>query len=282
MKRKSIQFAFVLSLLCFCTAHLLVFCSSQELYVETNSIESVKEYIDDGDTLVVFDLDQTVFETAQALGGDEWFYHALQREQERGVPFEEALQTILTKYTHFQMVVKMQPVESVTSELIKELQEAHTPIISLTTRGYEVIRGTMKHLKGMDIDFSVTAPSCPNCIQDHVFMQKEPIFYHKGILFTAGDNKGLVFEQLLTHTHYLPKKVVFINDKLSPLESLGHACQKLGIDFVGLRYGYLDEKMKNFNMELADIQQEDCERPGLTDVEAMVILNERCSSRDGK
>lgn len=43
------------------------------------------------------------------------------------------------------------------------------------------------------------------------------------------------------------KKILFIDDKLKNIHSVEAACNKRGIPFTGLRYGYLDKAGRSFD-----------------------------------
>ena len=53
---------------------------------------------------------------------------------------------------------------------------------------------------------------------------------------------------------YTPKTIIFINDKASHLKEIEVAAEEKGIPFIGLRYGYSDERKALFQAEIADHQ----------------------------
>ena len=66
--------------------------------------------------------------------------------------------------------------------------------------------------------------------------------------------------------------MLFINDKASHLKEVERACEQAKIPFIGLRYGFLDEKVKRFSHEIAAIQWEHFGKL-LSDEETATILN---------
>ena len=55
---------------------------------------------------------------------------------------------------------------------------------------------------------------------------------------------------------YEVKKVLFVNDKAPHLRELEKTCKKREVSFTGLRYGFLDHKIKNMRKDLAKLQLE--------------------------
>ena len=86
------------------------------------------------------------------------------------------------------------------------------------------------------------------------FLNGHGVLYRKGILFTSGTPKGSALRKFLDLIQLHPKKIVFINDKKTHLLDAATAAKELDIDFVGLRYSYSDERIRNFSPELAEIQ----------------------------
>jgi len=59
-----------------------------------------------------------------------------------------------------------------------------------------------------------------------------------------------LFEKL----EYTPKRILFINDKLSHLLSIEETAKERGIEFVGLRYAYSDVRKAAFDEKIAHYQ----------------------------
>lgn len=239
--------------------------SLQSQIIEINRIEAIKQYIDHG-TLILFDIDNTIVEPTQTLGSDQWFYHRIECYKKKGYPKQEALENALAEWMAVQNLTHVQIVEKGTKELIDELQENQYILMGLTTRGLGMALRTIEQLKSLQIDLSKTAP-----FQEEIFLLSERgTLFREGILFTAGTDKGHAFLQLFKHN--LPKRVVFINDKESHLREVEKACDLFQIPFLGLRYGFLDEKVARFSSDIAAIQWEHFGKI-LTDDQAETLLS---------
>lgn len=203
-------------------------------------------------TLLITDIDNTLIAPAQELGSDPWFRKRLTHYKNNGYGEQEALEKALVEWEGVQNITTVQLVEKTIPQILHSLQEKKFIIIGLTTRSLNLANRTIQQLQSVDIDLNLTAPS-----RDDIFLTTpHPILFRKGILFTSGSHKGVSLRKLLETLNYFPEKIVFINDKGSHLKPLEEECEKLGIEFIGLRYGYHDEKVKNFRPEIADVQFE--------------------------
>jgi hypothetical protein len=85
-------------------------------------------------------------------------------------------------------------------------------------------------------------------------MNGRGVLYHEGILFTAATDKGEALRKYINTIGYIPKSVMFINDKYSHIVPVAEFCEGANIPFIGLRYAYLDEKVANFPRQVALVQ----------------------------
>lgn len=256
----------------FATLFLVLTTQLFSIVYESMHIEDVLQYADDK-TLVIFDLDNTIMETKQQLASDQWFYHSIQRQIKNGSDTQEALEKTLSHWMALQNITGVKLCEEGCDRVINQLQRSGITVMGLTTRGLGLSQCTLRQLQSLGVDLSKTAPSK----SEHFALNPRGVLYRNGVLFTAGTNKGFAFEKIMNDMGYTPEKILFINDKLSHINELAKRVEELGIPFIGLRYGATDEKVKAFDMQLADIQEESL-RKILSDEEARKILNERISS----
>lgn len=205
----------------------------------------------DKDTLVIFDIDNTIMETKQTLGSNQWFEYRIGVYKSKGMNEFDALENALHEWMAAQHITEVKLVEPCISDFIKDLQEKNITIIGLTTRGLGLSTCTFHQLQRLSVDLSKTSPSQKEI---HFINGKEGVLFRKGILFTAGTQKGKALDTLLSQIGFHPKKILFINDKRKHLEAVEIVYEDSNTVFTGLRYGYLDEKVKNFAPEIADLQ----------------------------
>ncbi len=222
------------------------------LIIETTSIVTIKDHInpDDNKELIIFDLDNTCFESAHkhSIGGDQWFTALMTQGKAAGLPEHEAFAKTLIFWSELQTIIPVKPVEEHVVTLINSLQQQQKSIIALTTRSTHAIDNTIKHLASIGITFFKSHPAVEKLNFDHLPIKAT---YREGILFCGDNQKGRVLKTLLDAMPDKPTKIIFIDDKKKYLECVEKTAQELNIPFVGLRYGHLDQKVKTFSLHHA-------------------------------
>lgn len=226
-----------------------IFSSSNAEIIEISNMDEIKPYIK-SDTFILFDIDNTLVEPVQELGNDQWFYCLLKSHLNKEISFETALRKSLAKWQAIQLLTEVKIVEKGTDEIISNIQKQGILAIGLTTRGLELCTCTVNQLKSLNMDLSLTSPLKTNSLFD----LKHPVLFYNGILFTNGTHKGKAFIEFLNYVQLKPSHVLFINDKATHLKEIEETCLQQNMAFTGLRYGYLDIKVNNFQEEIAEIQ----------------------------
>lgn len=214
--------------------------SLQAEIVEISHLDEMTSHITP-QTLIVFDIDNTIYHSKQYLGSDEWFGHRCQ---------QHGLDQALSEWMAVQNITDVVPVEEHVATYIADLQQKGYTVMGLTTRGLGMALCTTRQLGSLGVHLGKSAPSQ----DEHFFTNGLGILYRQGILFTSGTHKGICFKKLMELIDYQPKRVVFINDKASHLKPVEEVCLQQGIDFTGLRYGYIDATVEAFRPEIADLQ----------------------------
>ena len=228
--------------------------------IETKSFQEVPSYVDEN-TLLVLDIDDTLLIPVQMLGCDEWFTNRLNLHIQEGMSFSHALDRSLAEWEAIRHLTEMEIVEEGTEKIVHELQGKGISVMGLTTQGIALSHRTIVQLKSHNIDLSTTAPFT----SAHYFEQKDlGVLFRKGVLFTSGTGKGTALFILCDHFGYAPKKIVFINDKASHLQDIEAVAEKRGVEFIGLRYSYSDNRKAEFDPHVAELQFNEL----LTDEEA--------------
>jgi hypothetical protein len=232
------------------TAICLSTISLSAKIIETKSFSEVPCYVD-VDTLLVLDIDDTLLIPVQMLGCDEWFTHRLNLHIDQGMSFSHALDRSLAEWEAIRHLTEMEVVEPGTEQIVKQLQEKGIPIMGLTTQGIALSHRTILQLKSHHLDLSTTAPFSTH----HYFEQKDlGVLFRKGVLFTSGTGKGTALFTLCDHFGCAPKKIVFINDKATHLRDIETEAEKRGVEFIGLRYSYSDNRKAKFDPKVAELQ----------------------------
>lgn len=222
--------------------------AKKSIIQELKTINEVSAYCTDNST-IIFDLDNVIIEPTQELGSDQWFSKLLHYACEIILDTPDAITTTLTIYHAIQHHIEMQLVEREVSDLIKELHAKSIPFIGLTARGYPIMERTLAQLNKLDIHFSKLATT--KSFEFTINEKSPPIIYKDGIIFCNGNDKGLCLAKFFKMIEYTPKHVVMIDDKESHLASVSTS---MPCDFIGLRYGYLDNKVRTIDMRKAASQ----------------------------
>lgn len=220
--------------------------------IEADHFSEILPYANE-ETLLVLDIDDTLLIPKQMLGCDEWYQLRLKHYLVLEGTFEKALDRALAEWEGIRHYTQMEIVEEGTETLIDQLQQEGIQVMGLTTQGLALATRTSMQLAEVGIDLTKTAPAS----QDAFFVQNDHgILFRKGILFTSGQAKGKALFNLLASCGKLPKRVVFINDKMTHLADVEATSQEWGIEFIGLRYAFSDVKKAAFSPEIAQFQFE--------------------------
>jgi len=224
------------------------------LFAEVISIDSLNQVNLPAttNTLIFFDIDDTLIDSPTMLGSKMWRKHILEALPHNALNnWHDRLSLYLAE--HYPITT----VEASTSLFIKELQQEGYAVYGLTARErnkwYDTPRSgidqlTVTQLDAVDINFHQTL-IFPSSIAVHQNSE-----YFQGVLFANTDLKGDFLKQVFAKATALPENVVFIDDKLSQVESVSETLEALGIKADCYWYRAIEEKSSCFNPLLADIQ----------------------------
>lgn len=208
---------------------------------EIDSMQNIHAYIDK-DTLVIFDLDHTVFEAdSDGYGHLNWFYEQIENGKAKGVNEKVVIFNLFPHWRLSQEKTQVEPVESVTPEIIRAYQKAGNPVLALTARQMALSEITLTQLKDIDVNFS--SPKLPDTLL-HDF--HAPTLMKDGVLFCAEYNdKGEVLKEYLKALKLKPKNIVFIDDSKKYLLAVERAFPE--IDVIGLHYPKVANRQTNWD-----------------------------------
>ena len=217
--------------------------------IETRYVEDVIPLIDH-DTWFLVDLDNCMFEAAQALGHNNWWYDVLQERMTKGMTKAEATRDAYPLWVKTQKACRVKPLEKNFIPILVMLQNQGVVIMGLTHPHTSVVDSTLKQVASLGFDFSKTAPS-QACF---VVPYKNPTLYSQGVLFVCDYNKKIdVFKTFLNMINQKPKKVVLIDDKRKNVEELEKLTQ-YGIEYIGVHYTAIDYAKPLYDAKIAKFQ----------------------------
>jgi hypothetical protein len=197
--------------------------------IETNSINDVAKFLSKGSWLVV-DLDNTIQQASHELGSDQWFRELCVFAGTLKLDDMNAISMVIAIYHAVQMHVNTIPVEDEAVELINSLQQQDIRVMGLTSRDTVLEETTYRQLNAIGVNL------------------------RGNIIFCCGEDKGKCLAKYMNDRKHYPKHVVMAEDLVKHLHSVQAALIPLGINFTGMRYGYLDDKVKQLNMNKAHAQ----------------------------
>lgn len=249
--------------------YLLLFTELQAQLIEVQNFSELTEFVDK-ETLIVLDIDDTLLIPCQMLGCDEWFLARMKNRKAEGIEIDEALDLTLAEWEAIRHLTQMEVVEKDTEKLVRQLQDEGYSIMGLTTQGLALATRTSQQLKINGFNLKTTAP----IKSDHYLMNaNHGVLFRNGILFTSGSPKGEALYKLLDDYGLKFPKIVFINDKASHLREIESSSEARGVNFIGLRYAFSDQRKASFRYDVADIQfKKSSFEKILSDQEAMELL----------
>lgn len=240
--------------ICLFAIPFFFFCISAEAKIEeTDTISDILNEVDQN-TLVFFDIDDTLITTESFLGSSPWWDYFVKKISSANFSDKWTPEIYSTIYKIL-CKVPMVLIEPGTEQMIEALQKKGIPTFALTARGKnenfhpEADLGTHQHLTSVGIDFTKTV--LPIAIDPHTAQ-----FFSYGVVFTRYQEKGPFLEIFIKNLDLHSSKIVFVDDKIEQLKSVEKAVEGMGIDFYGYRYGRLDAQHQQFNVLFANIQLE--------------------------
>ncbi|MBH1988744.1 MAG: DUF2608 domain-containing protein [Myxococcaceae bacterium] len=204
----------LISILIFCLASSVSLSKSE--FSQINSIVEVKKHVNET-SLLVFDLDNTVFQAAVAHCHANVFYDQVKT----GTDPVEAY----SLWENAQENCPVSAVEASTPDWIRSFQKRGIQVMGLTSRGFTALETTKRQLQSIGVDLALTAP---NIDWEN---------YDSGILFVSVyKSKGEQLIDFLKAQSKTYSRVVMVDDLKKNLESVGESLAKANVPFTGLYY----------------------------------------------
>ena len=237
----------LIAYLCVVYKAIASFPQGSEIYT-ISSMQELEKYVDK-QTIVLLDLDHTIFEgNYYGYGHANWFYDQIEKGKAQGIEEKITIARIFPHWLHSQKSTKVKPVELLTPELIKKLQNEGTLVVGLTSRQVPLVDITLNQLKEINIEFD--DPRLPKETISMLF--KAPTMMKGGTIFCSEYNdKGEVLHAYLDRLNIFPNKILFVDDSYRNLQSVIKAYSSQAM-VVGLYYPLVAEyKKQHWNAERA-------------------------------
>ncbi len=240
MHHKIIQPLFALLLICLSTFSM---ANTEKASIYTiDSLMEVKPFIE-ADTLVVFDLDHTIFEGAQgSYGHGLWFYDVLAQGRAQGYTDEAIFEKLYPHWLHSQEISSVKFIEASTPALLDELQTQQIPVMAATSRQKPSAKATLRQLAQLNIHFK-TAPALSKEPSNHF---KNPIYQQDGVIFAHDFNKkGEVLKAYLDENQHTFKTIILLEDSFGNITNTIHAFKDSPTKVIGLYYTKVADQKKD-------------------------------------
>lgn len=199
------------------------------------------------ETLVVFDIDNTLIRQNQMIGTHQWGDYMAARAVRRGVSVDEARQMQHQAFAEVQPSVAVVPVEESVRNVLNLLSQKSVAHFALTARAAVLKDVTRAQLKILNHSFAQSFPE-----------QKDPAvladYLNDGIIFSGATPKGELLKKIIDNSKTKFTKIIFIDDKLYNLESVEKSFEQSNIILESYRYGAADSVVNAFNPQVADIE----------------------------
>ena len=126
--------------------------------VETAHVEDIVPFIDE-DTWFLVDLDNCMFQGAQALGHANWFYDEIQQRTQKGMSQQDAIRDFYPTWSNIQKICRVKPVEEAFISVLHQIEARGITIMGLTHRQPSIADSTIRQVGSLGFDFQRTAPS---------------------------------------------------------------------------------------------------------------------------
>lgn len=238
---------------------------------EIKSMSQILPVIDQN-TLVVFDIDNTISEPTQTLGSDQWAMNEIARFKAQGLDERTAKDSGVARFAQVQMRTAVKAVEPQTPQLIHYLQNNKVRVLALTARPLNIALRTFQQLMSLGVNLSLTAPQAEVKTQ----LGTEPVIYYQGVL-TVGphNNKGQVLFNFIKNYVTQPiSKIVFVDDKAHNVKDVENGLKPVNVPHFEYRYGAADKKASEFNSKIGDVQWQVFVKTGrvISDAQAQQML----------
>lgn len=207
------------------------------------------------DSLVVFDIDNTLLTPCGHLGSDEWYDYLCERGVARGLSAAEAGLRADEAFNRWQSPVGVRSVDPLSPAVLAKLRERGIPYFALTARSAGVREITLRQLASLDLGmtrggFAPGDSAKPGAISPHTAFQG-------GVFFVGedGPTKGEALTRILDLSGLKPRRIVFVDDKAKHTRTVDAALSARGVDHVCLRFARKDAEVKAFRKDMANAEE---------------------------
>lgn len=217
--------------------------------IDTNSFETILPYVTK-DTLIFCDLDNTLIESTRQIGSTQWSDYISSQLNSSDQHKQKKSKVLSFCWRTVQPYLEVRTVDPRTHEIIQHIQNNQIVVHGLTARFPAEIEYTHEQLLSVNINLARHVLISEKII----FPFEQPVVYDRGIIFCGHNSKGTALNAFLAATGHRPKRIIFLDDKWNHVRNVEKALSDSGIEYIGVRFGGSDERVKSFNPGAANVQ----------------------------
>ncbi len=240
---------------------------AQVIHIETDSFAEINSLYHDkvtdrANTLLVFDIDETLLTMSQALGSVAWWdwqNELLRQDNDSSKLVAHTMHDLVDVQNVLFQLIKMNVTDQFVVPFIKEASEQGSSVMGLTARGRESLSITLSQLTGNgfvdqqnQLLFHTSGPKLSN--QDTALggdLQCDSltghVSYYQGIVFLGSQNKGQALRCILAGSDKHYKTIFFVDDVANNVDAVAKEfANQVGIDVFSIRYTRGDSKKQRF------------------------------------
>lgn len=240
---------------------------AKSIVIESPTLEIILEHIpqkyheNNKKILVLLDVDDTLITRDGGLGSSHWYDCEKSRFIERGYTEKEADNITLTLfgYTKIHSYTKFRLTHTFVPTLIETLKQRGIACLGLTANPF--LLGNTNNKIFEILGFTFNGHHFPSEL--YFLVGERIVGFQHGIIMSNQNSKGESLEKFLEITQYHPDEIIFADDKLSKVIEVKALAEKMGIDFVGIRFSGMDTDIQKIDLDKAAQQLDELCRTGV-------------------
>jgi hypothetical protein len=222
--------------------------SQSSTIIKTNDISKTLEHVDK-DTLVIFDLDDTVFYGTRSLYTTDWVERVVANLKKDGYSWIEALRYFSPYYAGIHKFSTLKLVDEKIVDIINSIKKT-TLTLGLTSRSPIIALHTLDELKKFNISFS----DDKILNKPFAFKTSSPLWMKDNTIFCSDNKKGNIVKKLVKKLQKRGKtisKVIMVDDSKFHIDNVCKSIEEIELDYVGIHYIAAKDKKVTFDNEEA-------------------------------
>lgn len=216
----------------------------------------------DENTIVFWDIDNTIIQTSDLGGSEEWFvycFNKLVKKHSADIALAKTLdiQAMLWQKALFKTV------ENTTSSVVAYSQTKAKRVFALTARGMINCYSTIHVLNSLNMNFNqISFPKEETLILADVYKSHgykagltvgSQAGYAHGIIFCGGHDAGDTVKKISEYINISTEKIMVIDDKKEKINEVAMYCKNHNIKFIGCHYTAGSQSQSNFQKYITKI-----------------------------